>query len=105
MKIEITTTERVVKEIEVDLPYYYKYDLSEDNYDSVIYGVITEKDQKTISRTERFYSKEIEWEMAIHPHHSIKESGLASYFKKEHASSKEEYEQARTEMMEFLKNF
>jgi hypothetical protein len=102
MKIEITEKIDIVKEIEIDLPYYYKHDLSGDRGSSIIYGKITET--KVFSIQEKEHS-EIAFEFEIDEYPSLKQSGLTGYFKSEYKSTKSEYEEALKRANEFIKEF
>ena len=90
---EHITTE---KEIEVDLPYYYKHDLYSDYGDSVIYGRIDGKITTSIHEKEDQYGKityEIEKE---------KWGGDGSYFAGEHKSTEVEYNKVKERLKEFF---
>ena len=87
--------------IEVELPYYYKHDLSDDYGDSIIYGKIEEKLHTSIHEIERYHGKET-YEIEKEKHHSIENSGLSSYFEDEHQSNKEEFEAVKERCLSFL---
>lgn len=101
MQVEITKQIPQVVIIEVELPYYYKYDLMSDYGDSVIYGKIEEKLCTSIQETKN-YDGEKKYEIEKEKHHSIENSGLSSYFDKKHKSSKEEFEEVKERCMSFL---
>lgn len=101
MQIEITKQVPQVDIIEVELPYYYKHDLMSDHGDSVIYGKIEEKLCTSIQES-KDYAGESKYEITKAKHFSIKKSGLAPYFDKEHKSSQEEFEEAKERCLLFL---
>ena len=101
MQVEITKQIPQVEIIEVELPYYYKHDLMSDYDDSVIYGKIEEKLCTTIQETKN-YDGEKKYEIEKEEHHSIKNSGLSSYFDKKHKSNKEEFEAVKLRCLSFL---
>lgn len=101
MKIEITETVEKVSVIDVELPYYYKHDLMSDYGDSVIYGKIEAKLHTAIQETEN-YDGERKFEIEKEEHSEIKNSGLASYFGKEHQSNQKEFEAAKQRCMLFV---
>ena len=87
--------------IEVELPYYFKHDLSDDYSESIIYGKIEEELYTTIHETESYdgrKSYEIEKERLV----SIARRGLSSYFDDEHQSSREEFEAVKARCLLFL---
>ena len=101
MKVEITKQVTKLEIIEVELPYYYKVDLMSDYDDSVIYGKIEEKLCTSIKETKNDDGEE-KYEIEKEEHHSIKNSGLSSYFDKRHKSSKEEFEAVKERCLSFL---
>ena len=90
--------------IEVELPYYYKYDLMVDYGDSIIYGKIEEKLHTSIHETERYDGKEI-YEIEKEKHRLIKNSTLWGYFREEYQSSREEFEAVKDSCLLFLSGF
>lgn len=88
MKVEITKREDKVHEIEVDIPYYYKQDLS-DHKDYLIFGKIDLDKETTI----KYVSDGIDesFEIEVSKHKSIKNSGLGNYFGAEFKSSELEF--------------
>ena len=100
-KVEITKQVPQVEIIEIELPYYYKHDLTSDYGKSVIYGKIEEKVCTSIQETQK-YDGEDQYEIESQEHHSIKNSGLASYFNEEHKSSKEEFEAVKLRCLRLL---
>lgn len=101
MQAEITKQVPQVEIIEVEFPYYYKHDLMSDYGDSVIYGKIEEKMCTSIQETKNHDGEE-KYEIEKEEHHSIKNSGLSSYFDKKHQSSKEEFEAVKERCLSFL---
>lgn len=103
MKIEITKRIEQIETIEVDLPYYYIYDLMSDYGESIIYGKIEERCHTSIK--EETYKDQEKYEIEKEEHYSIKNSGLANYFDKKHHSTQEEYETVKQRCMIFLNSF
>ena len=101
MQVEITKQVPQVEIIEVELPYYYKHDLTSDYGDSIIYGKIEEKLCTSIQETKN-YGGEEKYEIEKEEHHSIKNSGLSSYFDKKYKSTKEEFEAVKERCLSFL---
>lgn len=101
MIVIITEFARVPKIIDVELPYYYEHDLSGEYDEDVIYGKI-ELDKSTKIHLNHCGSKVVEVIMEIHTHQSIENSGLGSYFKDEHKSSKKRFDTARNTAAAFL---
>ena len=101
MQVEITKQVQQVEIIEVELPYYYKHDLMSDYGNSVIYGKIEEKLCTSIQENKN-YDGEEKYEIEKEEHHSIKNSGLSSYFDKKYKSNKEEFEAVKERCMSFL---
>ena len=96
MKIEITTTKRVKKIIDVEFPYYYMQDLTDYEYEDtcVIYGKKTETEDITIREKIRSnHDKNYEVE---------KEPRNDSYFDDEYKSNVEEFENAKARALAFL---
>ena len=101
MKITLTKLIPQKETIEVELPYYFKHDLSDDYGESIIYGKIEEKLYTSIHETERYHGKE-SYEIEKKEHYSIETSGLSSYFEDEHQSSREEFEAVKERCLSFL---
>jgi len=103
MKIEITERIDTIKIIDIELPYYYEHDLSSEHSTCITYGKITETKCTTIQ--ESFgYGKDVTYEIQEEYHVSIKKSGLASYFKSEYQSCKEDYEAVKDRALKLLNN-
>ncbi len=97
-KTKITVRRHITteKEIEIDLPYYYKHDLYSDYGDSIIYGRIDGEITTSIHEKEDQYGKisyEIEKE---------KWGSDGSYFTDEHKSTEVEYNKAKERLKEFF---
>ena len=102
MQIEITKYVPQIEIIEAELPYYYKHDLNLDNYgESVIYGKIDDIQCTSIQETNDYNGKE-KYEIEKEKYHSIKYSGLNSYFGEKYKSNKEEFEAAKERCLLFL---
>lgn len=101
--MKITLIKQIPQEviIEVELPYYFKHDLSDDYSESIIYGKIEEKLYTTIRETKR-YAEEETYEIEKEKHISIALRGLSSYFEDEHLSSREEFEAVKERCLLFL---
>jgi len=96
MKIQIE--EKVKREIEVEVPYYYKHNLTDYEYEntSVIYGKITENESFTVHekiRDNGDITYEIEKE---------KRWGDGSYFAEKYKSTYKEYEEAKERAKQFF---
>jgi hypothetical protein len=101
MKVAITKNIPQVEIIEIEFPYYYRYDLTAGYRNSVIYGKIEEKLCTSIQEKNHHDGKET-YEVEKEEHCYIKNSGLSSYFDKEHNSSKEEFESVKARCLSFL---
>lgn len=95
MKIEINDHVVTKKIIEVDLPYYYKYDLDIDRGESIIYGKVLENKVYTIQESED-YNYDVKFELEEDSYYD------SSFFKPEYESNKDEFNKARTRALEFL---
>jgi hypothetical protein len=98
MKIEVTRTKRVKEEIEVEIPYYYKHDLTDYDYEntSVIYGKITENEIFTIHEKIRDNGN------VIYEIEKEKRWGDGSYFAEKYKSTNGEYEEAKERAKQFF---
>ena len=104
MEIKLIKHIRQEVVVDVELPYYFKHDLSDDYSESIIYGKIEEKLYTTIHETESWDGRK-SYEIEKEEHESIASRGLSSYFEDEHKSNKREYEEARERCSFFLKEF
>ena len=98
MKTNITITEKTEKTIEVELPYYYKQDLYSDYGGSVIYGVISKNEVKTIHEIDILRD-------GIHQKgYTIEKCSYwdGSYFTDKYKSNKTEYKKAYERAKVFL---
>ena len=97
-KTKITVRKHITteKEIEVDLPYYYKHDLYSDYGDSVIYGRIDGKMATSIHEIKDQYG-EISYDIK-----KQRWAGDGSYFTDEHNSTEVEYNKAKERLKEFF---
>ena len=98
MKIQIEETKKVKREIEVEIPYYYKHDLTDYEYEntSVIYGKITESEVFTIHEKIRDNGNII--------YKIEKEKGWSDeyYFTDKYKSTIGEYEEAKERAKQFF---
>mgnify|MGYP001283798686 FL=1 len=101
--MEITLIKQIPQEVivEVELPYYFKHDLSDDYSESIIYGKIEEELYTTIHETESWDGRK-SYEIEKEEHVSIARRGLSSYFEDEHKSNKKEYEAVKERCLLFL---
>ena len=104
MAITIEVKKVVEKEkITIQTPFYYKFDLMPDEYDSIIYGKITDSCIVSVQKTDRYLDHEITFEFEIdeRPHF---QSYSDYMIEKQHKSSKEEYEAVVAEMKKFIED-
>lgn len=101
MKVIIIETKKSEKQIDVDMPYYYKHDLMCDRGDSIIYGRVDEKIHTSIQESS---FDRTSYEVTIESHISIKNSGLSCYFTPEYQSSQEEYNNAKERLTKFIQS-
>jgi len=96
MKIQIE--EKVKREIEVEVPYYYKHDLTDYEYEntSVIYGKITETESFTVHEKIRDSGN------IIYEIEKEKRWGDGSYFSDKYKSTIGEYEEAKERAKKFF---
>ena len=101
--MEITLVKQIpqIVTVEVELPYYFEHDLSDDYGESIIYGKIEEKLYTTIHESKR-YGDSRTYEIEKESHVSIALRGLSSYFEDEHQSTEEEFEAAKQRCLLFL---
>lgn len=106
MEIEVTSQKTVKETINVEFPYYYEHDLSNDYSSSVIYGkkvLVTICNESHImeytihEKENRDGIKTYEFE--------LDQSYDSCYYKTEHKSNKEKYEAARIRANDFIENF
>jgi hypothetical protein len=90
MLVEITRTVKTKETIEIELPYFYKYDLMLDQCDSVVYGKITENDHRTIRITYQGRNVMVEVEGRRTDWRQIE-----CYLTDEHKSNAREYAKAK----------
>ena len=102
-KMEITLIKQIpqIETIEVELPHYYKHDLTDDYSDLIIYGKIEEKLHTSFHETKRYDGMEA-YEIEKERHSSIENSGLSDYFDEEYQSNKEEFEAVKERCLLFL---
>ena len=104
MKKQIEIEERIYKKrkIEIELPYYYKYEADLEGMEDVEYGKIDKGSWVTINETSRFGNEE-GFELNKLNITSLKNMDFSPYiFALENKSSKEEYESAKNKCLEFL---
>lgn len=104
MQVEIKKQVTQIEIINIELPYYYKYDLMSDYGDNIIYGKI-EKDFHVAIKENKNYDGKCEYEIEREEHDSIKESGLSCYFDKKYLSNQLEFEKAKNRCFMFLDKF
>lgn len=102
MKIEITKSINQTEKVEVELPYYYSYDADSDYV--TVHGKIEEQSCTSILHNKSYTRDEETFEVKLLKFHSIKYSGLSSYFNEDYQSNKEEYEEAKQNLINFLQN-
>jgi len=102
MKVEITKNVTVVETIEVELPYYFKYDVGEYGR-STIYGKIDENKETTIQESEQ--DNERKYEIEVETFSSLKNSGSGCWFKPEYKSTKTDFYEAKSRAQDFLNDF
>lgn len=97
-KTKITIRKHVTTqtEIEVDLPYYYKHDLSDDHGDSIIYGRIDGEISTAIHENESVYG-DVKYEIE-----KEKWTGDGSYFSDDHKSTELEYNKVKERLKKFF---
>lgn len=99
MKIQIETIAR--EEIDVELPYYYKQDVGGDDYDSVVYGRIDEKQTVTVHRNHSYSRSETSVEFEVY---STDFNRCGCYFKEKFRCTKEVFEDVFSNALYFAKN-
>jgi hypothetical protein len=97
MQLEITRKVEKKEIIEINFPYYYRYDLLLDEADVVIYGKIEEKKHTSIKITkQRLGWCGNEFELHIEKREA---STLSRYMNKEYKSNEAEYLAKKTELL------
>jgi len=97
MQIEITEQIDKKRSIDIDFPYYYKHDVSDDGRDdiSVIYGKILIDCEYTIHETRNLYNNQISYNLEW-------DSRSDCYFKSEYKSTKKEYDSVKQRAKTFF---
>lgn len=93
MKISIKKTKTVEEIIDVEFPYYYKYDLMSDYSDTIIYGKIFENYEVTIKECNS-YNNLMSYEIE-------RDSRSDCYFEEQYKSNKDEFEAAKARAIIF----
>ena len=94
MKTKILRTHRIEEEIDIEFPYYFEHDLS-DEYNSIIYGKMTQGFCYTIHEKAGYDEQTYEFTKSVR--------GMdGSYITEEHKSSEDEYEDALGRMNEYI---
>ena len=103
MKLKITRKVDQEETIDIDFPYYYKHDLLLDKSDVVIYGMLEENRNVsiTVKKTveDMFSFSCLEFELSIE---SVPASRMACYMTDEHKSTKEEFFNAKELMLKSI---
>ena len=96
MKIEITKQVNVKMVVDIDFPYYYKYDLTDYDYEStsVIYGKITEIGEVRIHEKIRSKNNAV--------YEIEKNNRRDCYFEEKYKSTEEEYNKAKERAKHFF---
>ncbi len=94
MKIEITKNVTVKETVEIELPYYYEYDVGGDDYSCVIFGKIEENRKTTIAVKSSFGSRAYDLEIEDY---SLK--SITDQFDERHKSTEGEFLDAKAEML------
>ena len=89
----------IQKEIDIELPYYYKHNLMLDD-DSVIYGKIEEHQHTAIQLTLKADSKDWEWNIE---NNLGSPSDLLCYMNSKYQSNEEEFLQIKQKLIEAVK--
>ncbi len=104
MLVEIKENIKRVVTIDIELPYYYKHELSTgDEFGdgmTVVYGKIEDTKCSTIQETSR--NNVDTYEIEIEKYNSIKTSGISSYFSDYYKSNKDEYDGVKDSCKKFL---
>ena len=102
MSITITKSKTVESEdIIIQTPFYYKHDLSGDDYDLILYGKITDKAIITIQKTDNYTHNLVSFEIEKDSNPNFQ--SYSSYLtKKEHQSFEEAFDRIVKEMEAFM---
>ena len=100
MKIKIE--KKVIKEINMELPYYYKSEHSDENGAHDYYGKIEKNSAVTIGKHLHYEDETENWEIEKHTFKAIEYSGYCCYFEKEHKSTGKEFRKAKVEALKFI---
>ena len=102
MSITITKSKTVESEnIVIQTPFYYQHDLSGDDYNSILYGKITDKAVITIQKTDNYTHKMISFEIEKKENPNFQ--SYSSYITKiEHRSSQKGFDMLLAEMKAFM---
>jgi len=100
MQTTIKLTEKVAREIRVELPYFYKQDLSGDRYNSTLYGCICEDITYEITVTIEGRAHKCELEF-----HKTNLADSACYFSEQFKSHQREFTEARNSAWRICRPF
>lgn len=101
IEIEVDVVEK--KKVEVEVPFYYKHDLSDDQSTTTIYGKITDTEVVTINRDVQYIRDTVRWEIRRESRPHLQ--GYNSYLTEEkYRSSREEWEAVWEEMRGWLQS-
>lgn len=99
MKLEIKRKVEQTEIVDIDLPYYFKHDLSNDDAEYVIYGKVERTMCVKIKISRAYNSRSHEFEIAIE---DLPAAAYGCYMTHEHQSSEAEYLSAKTNLLEAI---
>lgn len=101
MEVKISKKEHVIKTIDIEFPYYFEDDFSDEYDESGLYGKM-EEERHTIIHIEHSCGEVKEIIVERSSHVLSQNSKLCGYFMDQYKSTKENYERARKQAKEFI---
>lgn len=99
MKISVTKT--IVEYIDIQFPYFYVHDLSDESQEYVIYGKILENEMITIRETMSYDNTDTTYEIVRREHTTFE--GLTTYLTDPiHKSSKSDFDAIKARLRSFI---
>lgn len=99
MKISIMKT--IVEYIDIQFPYFYVHDLSDESQEYIIYGKILENETITIRETMSYDNTDTTYEIVRREHTTLE--ALTTYLTDPtHKSSKSDFDAVRARLRSFI---
>lgn len=90
--------------MEIELPFFYKYDFSDNFSETVRYGKIEENLSTSIEEI-KIDDVVNEYKIEKYKHESIRNSAISLYSEEKYKSNKDEFEAVKQRCLSFLSEF